>query len=128
VPGEANGTVVYDILQGGILLANQYNGVIYRWSDSSNFWRTTVTTGSLIQTVKRVAGVDTIVASTTQSEQEFEINLSGNTITVNGDGELIHRVIDSFNSTATTIGIFLSSQTMTLHHGVVGNVMTMTVP
>lgn len=87
--------------------ASTYRGfIIFRFSDVNNFWYLQFhSTAASMALVKRVAGVDTTVASGAYTFSPPIIYLNGSAIKVYDDGGTLRfSTVDTFNQVATRIG------------------------
>lgn len=83
--------------------AGKTSGIVFRWSDNSNYWRCGQNTLR-----KNVAGSFTTVATHSTPfavGDRMTVILSGSSITVQRNGVTVSTATDAFNSTATKHGI-----------------------
>ncbi|KKK55621.1 hypothetical protein LCGC14_3072720, partial [marine sediment metagenome] len=104
-------------------------GLIFRYSDASNYWRVDIherstSTAIDLHLVKRIAGVETTMGSTHVAASSFNgivgVSFFGNDIKVFCDtgmeeNGLAFEVTDSFNSTATVVGLYFAGVSSTLY-------------
>lgn len=86
-------------------------GLVFRYSDASNFWIATQT--GLFKVVAGAAAANPASGATSwplfQSGDRLSVQLSGNNILVSKNGVQVASAVDSFNSTATRHGIIVEA-------------------
>lgn len=83
---------------------NNQAGVVFRWADSSNYWRL-VTFEGAIQLIKRVAGSETTFSMTGAA---IEVSFNGPIIRVyNGSGVVVQEIEDSDLEDNTSVGLYM---------------------
>lgn len=108
--GQAAGTLTVDYANLGTQ-GDPYAGIIFRYSDSSNYWILRQTAGTTLNICKVVAGAEGAgsanytVAALLSATHSLGIVTSGNSISSYLDGVLLGTITDSFNATATKIGV-----------------------
>lgn len=84
-------------------------GFAFRISDTSNYWFIQGSAGGTISLVKRVAGSNTTVGTsitTFTNNDVIKVKAINNVITVYKNGTAVGRFIDSFNRSATKVGMW----------------------
>lgn len=96
--------------------SNSY-GLVFRYSDNSNYLRLVYTSTNAMSLIKRVAGVETTLytqASFWSSGDVMQIKAINNVITIYKNGVAVARVIEPFNRSATKCGMMSNSQAYTM--------------
>ncbi|KKN71170.1 hypothetical protein LCGC14_0423330 [marine sediment metagenome] len=125
--GAAGDTGFLQALINHAGIANLKLGLLFRYSDVNNYWRVEIKERSTsanidLRLVKRVAGVETTVASTHVGGASFNgtvgVSFFGDDIKVfcdTGleDNGLVFEVTDAFNNTATVVGLYFGGSSST---------------
>ena len=104
--GFLRGTLVV-----GSGVGTRATGLLFRFADTSNYWRVERRDDSpLLRLIKRVAGAETVVASSTAGvANPVSVSFVGGHIRVWSGDQLIFDVTDTALSTNTLVGIYMSS-------------------
>lgn len=108
--GNAGGTFSVDYVNLGTS-GDPYAGIVFRYSDANNYWILRQIAGTTLNIVKVVAGVEGAgsasytVPALLSATHSLSVVLSGNSITSFLDGNSLGTITDSFNATATKIGV-----------------------
>lgn len=90
-------------------------GIVYRWADASNYWRAYIDgPAEEVKLTKRVAGVETLVASaqwTPKATAELRVIWQGTRHRVWIDGRLYIDTTDSALGSNTKAGLYSKSST-----------------
>jgi len=101
--GTANGLLI-----GEPNLTTSQGGLVFRWADSSNYWRaiTTIVGSGRLRLIKRVAGVETTVADVAPVGTPLTVSFVGDQIRVWLGDNLLIDVADSALSANTGVGLY----------------------
>lgn len=104
-------SVAVTFRDSGIGEASLFNGIVVRYSDTSNYVRVVLQT-TMIYVQRRQSGSTTVIASNTVTRTDgdvYRIVASATSITVYQNGVNVATVAESFNASATRQGFIVST-------------------